>query len=159
CCALRKASCSESGNPIEAEGRIHGGGVLLIERPCASATSRHGLRSAECSQPQPRSMGNAECSVLVQARPPSRDRASRRRHSSCASRTRRAAAIPAAPPPMMTTSVSLLVVTLVLRRSEGEGRLLEQTLPHEHVSARSVSIANTLVAFASRPRAWQPCRP
>ena len=58
--ASANAACSDKGNPIEAEGRIQGGGVLSIERPCASAISRQGLRSAECSQPQPRSIGRAD---------------------------------------------------------------------------------------------------
>ena len=40
-----------------------------------------GLRSAECSQPQPRSSANPDASVTVQARPPSRGRASITRQS------------------------------------------------------------------------------
>src|SRR5262245_2440450 len=70
--------------------------------------SRQGLRSAECSQPQPRSMGNAKFPRIVHARPPSRGRASTTRQSTRASMSRRPAAIPAAPPPTITTSVSLL---------------------------------------------------
>ena len=96
-----------SGNPIGAEGRIQGGGVLSIERPCASAISRQGLRSAECSQPQPRSIGRRGSSPIVQARPPSRWRASINRQSIPASFSLRHAATPAAPPPTITTSVSL----------------------------------------------------
>src|SRR5262249_38875270 len=103
-----KLVCSESGKPIGAERRDHGGGVLSIKQPCASAMSRQGLRSAECSQPQPRSMGNAEFPRIVHARPPSRDRASTTRQSTCASMSRRPAAIPAAPAPTTRTSVSLL---------------------------------------------------
>ena len=56
-CADRfwKSSCSARGKPTSSGGRIQGGGVLSIATPCSSATRRHGLRSAECSQPQPRS--------------------------------------------------------------------------------------------------------
>jgi len=98
-----------------AEGRIQGGGVFSIERPCNSAISRHGFRFAECSQPQPRSIAHPERSLIVHARPPSRGRASTTRQSIRASTIRRAAAIPAAPAPTMTTSVSLLLVTLFCR--------------------------------------------
>src|SRR5262249_31763039 len=115
CCALRKAICSESGKPMGAEGRIHGGGVFSIERPCNSAISRHGFRLAECSQPQPRSIAHPERSLIVHARPPSRGRASTTRQLIRASTIRRAAAIPAAPAPTTTTSVSLLLVTLFCR--------------------------------------------
>src|SRR5262249_3480059 len=99
---------SAVGKPIGTERRIQGGGVLSIERPCASAISHQGLRSAECNQPQPRSTGVVGSSLFVHARPPSRDRASTRRNSTCALLSRCAAAPPAAPPPMITTSVSLL---------------------------------------------------
>ena len=81
--------------------RRHGGGVLSIARPCATAIACQGLRSAECSQPQPRSSARAVPAPAVQARPPSRGRASTIRLSTRASTSRRPAAIPAAPPPMM----------------------------------------------------------
>jgi hypothetical protein len=80
-----------------------------MEQPCASAISRQGLRSAEWSQPQPRSNGPPPSTV--HARPPRRGRASRRRQSTPPSWSRRAAAIPAAPPPMTTTSASSLVIS------------------------------------------------
>ena len=69
--------------------RVQGGGVRSIAQPCASAISLQGLRSAECSQPQPRSIGNAAPSSIVQARPPSRGRASTIRQAMPASLSRR----------------------------------------------------------------------
>ena len=123
---VRNAACSDKGNPIEAEGRIQGGGVLSIERPCASAISRQGLRSAECSQPQPRSIGRRGSSPIVQARPPSRWRASINRQSIPASFSLRHAATPAAPPPTITTSVSLFA-TRCSATSGRKGRLRHQT--------------------------------
>ena len=51
-----------------------------------------------------------QASVIVQARPPSRGRASISRQSMPAARSRRPAAMPAAPPPMIAISVSLAVM-------------------------------------------------
>ena len=50
------SSCSPGGKPTGSARRAHGGMLLSMVRPCASATFTHGLRSAECSQPQPRSI-------------------------------------------------------------------------------------------------------
>jgi hypothetical protein len=119
-----------------AESRIHGGGVLSIERPCTSAASRHGLRSAECSHPQPTSIGNAERCLTVQARPPSLARASMMRQSRPASAIRRAAAMPAAPPPMIMTSVSLVLATFLSGDLDASGRSLESAVNNRHVSEK-----------------------
>ena len=96
----------------------------MIARPCWTAIWRQGLRSAECSQPQPRSSAKVVLSWVVQARPPSRERASMIRQSTCAERSRRPAAIPAAPPPMIATSVSRFVTCYfaMLRINVGDRR-------------------------------------
>ena len=107
--AARIASASVAVRPGCDVARAHGGGVWSIVRPCASAIAVHGLRLAECSQPQPRSIAKPPAST-VQARPPSRSRASRMSALTPASRSRRAAPIPAAPPPITATSTSPLAM-------------------------------------------------
>jgi hypothetical protein len=57
---------------------------------------------------------------------------------------------------MITTSVSRLLVTLFLRRRNGEGRLLKQTLPPEHV--RSFGL-NSKYSRPVPKAAGRPCSP
>ena len=106
--AAANARCSTGGNPIA--GRPHGGGERSMVRPCFSAIATQGLRSAECSQPHPRSSAKPDRSTMVHARPPNRARASTSRQGTAASCSRRAAAMPAAPPPTIRTSVSLTLI-------------------------------------------------
>lgn len=101
---------AEQPRQLGPRGPGPGGGGRSISRPCATAMACKGLRSAECSQPQPRSSAAPEPSAAVQARPPSRVRASTIRHATPAARSRLPAAIPAAPPPTITTSLSPLTV-------------------------------------------------
>jgi hypothetical protein len=89
-----------------------------IAKPAASATRVHGLRSAECNHPQPRSRCRPATSH-VQARPPIRAVASSTIAESPLVASRRAAAIPAAPAPTMTTSALVLMARTAGCRSEG----------------------------------------
>ena len=81
-------------------------------RSCGLAAARS--RSRDCARPNAasRSRGPWQIRALwtVNARPPSRVRASTIRQATPASCRRRAAATPAAPPPMIATSVSLLAM-------------------------------------------------
>ncbi len=87
--ALLKASLLARLEHAGSDGRDQGGAALSTVKPSASTIATHGLRSAECSQPQPRSTGKPDGSSQVQARPPSRDRASTIRPSMPASRSLR----------------------------------------------------------------------
>ena len=78
-------------------------------KPSSAATALQTFRSAECSQPQPISSGRPR-PARVQARPPTRSRASTTRTESWPCRSRRAAAMPAAPAPITLLSTSCMRV-------------------------------------------------
>src|SRR5262245_49586444 len=85
----------------------------MTAKPCSAAYVLHGLRSAQCSQAQPRSIGTPNVSASAQARPPTRLRASRTRTASPALASSRAAVRPAAPAP--TTQASRRAIAALAR--------------------------------------------
>src|SRR5690242_7729947 len=85
----------------------HPGKVSSTTKPSSRAIATQGLRSAEWSQPQPRSTGYPVAVVTVWARPPSRLRASSTSVLTPRCRSRWAAERPAAPAPTTATSTSV----------------------------------------------------
>src|SRR5258708_7804222 len=71
-----KSARSSDGNALLKACSRQGGRVLSISKFSCSAILTNEFRSAECSQPQPRSKVTSGDAMMVWARPPTRSRAS-----------------------------------------------------------------------------------
>src|SRR6185312_9075919 len=134
---------------------VQSGGVLSRVKPSETAISLHGLISAEWSHSQPRSTGLPSAVDTVQARPPSRLRASSATTRSLAAARRRQATMPAAPAPTITTSksgppaIEIPVLSLHHDTDDGSGKCRKL---HSRDSARGDSAALPRLGAGRCPR-------
>ena len=143
--ALRAASRSTAGKPRSRYCVPQAGVRRSTSKPVSSAMRVQGLRSAEWSQPQPRS-SETPAPCCVQARPPRRGNASRITADSPERASRRAAPMPAAPAPTMAMSGSWFMKTGERCVASRVVREPEQAAQSRQVRVRTEAWSMTLEA-------------